>query len=225
MLVSRNNPTHLLSNDMHNRWQHLMRAFSADAEIAEICYRELEKLYTSPNRFYHTFAHIKSLLELIDDHQQELENPHLLQLTAWYHDAVYDPTRADNEAKSADLATRHLLVLNLPEEEITTVNRLILATALHKLPEEDDTSDNRFFLDFDLAILGAEPMQYQTYRNQIRQEYSFVPHAAYKQGRQQVLRSFLARELIYLSPHMQQQYQAQARKNLLRELEELSVQQ
>eukprot|EP00007_Cunea_sp_BSH-02190019_P001729 CAMPEP_0174233664 /NCGR_PEP_ID=MMETSP0417-20130205/3647_1 /TAXON_ID=242541 /ORGANISM="Mayorella sp, Strain BSH-02190019" /LENGTH=91 /DNA_ID=CAMNT_0015311915 /DNA_START=64 /DNA_END=336 /DNA_ORIENTATION=- len=57
--------------------------------------------------------------------------------------------------------------------------------------ETASTSDLAYFLDFDLAILGARATCYAKYAAQIRSEYAHIPEAAYCDGRVAVLRRFL----------------------------------
>jgi predicted metal-dependent HD superfamily phosphohydrolase len=144
-----------------------------------------------------------------------------LQLAAWFHDAVYDPRAADNEARSAAYATASLAALKLPPAQISSVERLILATRSH-LAEPGD-HDAHVLLDADLAILGSEPEQYDAYAHAIRQEYGWVPETEYRYGRGQVLAQFLARDRIYYTQAMTTLYEQAARRNLQRELTHLSA--
>ncbi len=66
---------------------------------------ELVAAYTAPGRHYHNLAHIEDCLaalarvENLSPREREI-----LSEAIWWHDVVYDATRADNEELSAQLA-------------------------------------------------------------------------------------------------------------------------
>jgi predicted metal-dependent HD superfamily phosphohydrolase len=82
-------------------------------------------------------------------------------------------------------------------------------------------SDCALFLDMDLAILGSAAEEFAAYERTVRLEYDWVPEKAWITGRSQVLRSFLARRFIYVSPKFQRSHEAAARSNLERSLASL----
>jgi predicted metal-dependent HD superfamily phosphohydrolase len=137
-----------------------------------------------------------------------------LNLAAWFHDAVYDTHAQDNEEKSAELA--EMALSELPAETIAQVRKLILCTKTHQAFD----AESELLLDADLAILSAEPTQYQNYAIAIRQEYRWVSAEDYRIGRSQVLERFLQRDRIYYTPMMQAK-ETIARRNLDTELQNL----
>jgi predicted metal-dependent HD superfamily phosphohydrolase len=96
------------------------------------------------------------------------------------------------------------------------VEQLILATKTH----EPSQVDPRFhaFLDADLAILGSAPARYDEYAAQIRREYAHIPEPMFRSGRASVLRTFLTRPAIYATAEFRERFEAQARKNIQREV-------
>lgn len=180
--------------------------------IASLCAR-----YAEPQRAYHTLAHIEACLDLLAE-QAELSDQErrLLTYAIWWHDAVYDPLRQDNEEQSAELARADLATLCAPQETIEEVARLILLTKGHAVPAGDRLG--ALLVSIDLAILGANPADYDVYAHAIRREYGFVPDALYRAGRAKVLRHFLDAETIFPDGLLRQRYEAQARANLAREL-------
>jgi predicted metal-dependent HD superfamily phosphohydrolase len=64
-----------------------------------------------------------------------------------------------------------------------------MATQHHVIHEDDN--DAKLLLDIDLAILGQDSARFNEYEQQIKQEYAWVADEAFKQGRGQVLTSFL----------------------------------
>ena len=67
---------------------------------------ELLRRWGEPHRHYHDRRHLSEVLAALPD-----DAPRAVRLAAWYHDAVYDPTRDDNEEASARLAREQLHAL------------------------------------------------------------------------------------------------------------------
>ncbi|GEM85115.1 HD domain-containing protein [Meiothermus hypogaeus] len=192
------------------RWNALLASLKIDPGAHFSMLDDLLVRHTEPQRFYHNLAHLNTLLELLP------AKPHL-EFAVWFHDAVYDPTRTDNEAQSAGLAQESLLRLGVEPSLIQKVTHIIRATQDH----QSDDPDTALFLDADLSILGAEPKIYRAYARAIRQEYAWVPEALFLERRARLLQKFLSRERIYQTEafaHLEQP----ARENLAKELETLA---
>lgn len=174
----------------------------------------LQTAHCQAHRHYHTLAHLQTMLRLTDQFVGQLGKPDLVRWCIWFHDAVYKPLRSDNEQRSAALAVTHLQN-TLPGNHLKTIEDFILATKNH---EPADQSDLRYFLDFDLWILGQTPEEYQRYAEQVRQEFRKVPGLLYRRGRKKVLRHFLEQETIYQTETFRQRYEGSARQNLESEL-------
>ncbi|SFF91008.1 HD domain-containing protein [Pontibacter chinhatensis] len=201
--------------DLYQLWLRLTSGYTPDCELQEELWQELVQLYTSPGRHYHTLSHLQKLFQLTLEQLPHIAQPRAFQFAIFYHDAIYDPTRQDNEAQSAALASTRLPEIGVPAAEVELVSQLILATREH-LPQP--LPDANLLLDFDLAILGASWEQYQKYSQQIREEYRMYPDATNRLGRKQVLQHFLSREHIYHTPLMRGQLEQQARQNLKQEM-------
>ncbi|MBL7570773.1 hypothetical protein, partial [Escherichia coli] len=61
----------------------------------------LRRRYAEPHRAYHGQAHIDALLRGLVNEARHVGNGAAVELAIWYHDAIYDPAAADNEARSA----------------------------------------------------------------------------------------------------------------------------
>jgi predicted metal-dependent HD superfamily phosphohydrolase len=130
-----------------------------------------------------------------------------------FHDAIYDPQRQDNEARSADWACRVMEELNRSEEEKARVRAMILATAP---PNEPRTPDELLLVDIDLAILGSDEATFDRYDRAIREEYAWVPEELYRETRAEVLGSFLKRDRVYRTAPFRERYEEAARRNVQR---------
>lgn len=183
---------------------------------------ELIARYGEPHRRYHTMAHIEDCLaqvatsvDLTDDQRE------LLEAAIWFHDAVYDPARGDNEAESARLARDRLTVACAPEPFIKDIERLILLTAGHSV-EPGDRLGARL-VSIDLSILGAGPERYDAYARAIREEYAHVPEPAWRAGRAMVMGRFLEPPRLYPDPVWAERYETLARANIRREIDALTA--
>jgi len=179
---------------------------------------------SAPDRHYHNLAHIEAMLALMRAHENALSDLTSVEVAIWFHDAVYDTRRDDNEEKSAELAAERLAGVLSPDR-IDRITRMIRATARHVVPEGFDdvaSRDCALFLDMDLAILGSAPDEFAAYEAAVRREYGWVPDARWIEGRRKVLQAFLARPTIYASPAFRASHEAAARENLRRSLEGLA---
>ncbi len=194
--------------------------------IGEDLRKELAALYRQPERHYHGLAHIEALLALQDEHRSEFSDPEAVEAAIWFHDAVYDSRRSDNEAQSAVLAAQRLAG-GTDSDRLARIVGMIEATATHAPPSPTDGSasrDTALFLDMDLAILGALPALFDIYEAAVRREYAWVDEDAWRKGRAAVLKAFLDRPSIFHTQIFRQRYEQQARQNIERSLGKIAAQ-
>ena len=151
----------------------------------------------------------------------EAADPTAVHLAAWFHDAVYEPARDDNEAASAELARVLLAGAGFAPGLVTEVERLVLLTVGHR-PEPGDRN-GAVLCDADLAILGADPGDYDAYAREVRQEYAHVPAPAFAVGRAAVLRGLLEQRPLFRTTTGAARWESAARANLTRELTALGA--
>jgi predicted metal-dependent HD superfamily phosphohydrolase len=177
--------------------------------------------WQEPQRRYHTLAHLTAVLDHIDVLDKHADDPDVVRLAAWFHDAVYLPDRSENEERSARLAERALPEAGVPAEKTAEVARLVRLTVTHD-PAADD-HDGQVLCDADLAILAAPPSAYAAYTAAVREEYHFVPNDAFRSGRSRILRQLLGLPRLFRTPYGERTWEATARYNLASELEMLSL--
>ncbi|MEU5882051.1 metal-dependent phosphohydrolase [Spirillospora sp. NPDC047279] len=177
---------------------------------------ELDARYAEPHRRYHTRAHLTAVLDLVDELAGHAADPDAVRLAAWFHDAVYDPQRADNEERSARLAERMLADTDLTPERVAEVMRLVVLTETHA-PDAADRN-GQVLCDADLAVLGAGPEAYAAYAAAVREEYAFVPDEFFNAGRAEVLAGLLKLPRLFHTAEARDRYEAAARLNLETEL-------
>jgi predicted metal-dependent HD superfamily phosphohydrolase len=189
----------------------------------------------SVGRHYHTMAHVESLAshftadvqcDMLDGmFNDDLGHPpteadfnalaDIVLPAIVFHDIVYDPTRNDNEERSARIAFARLPAA-LPLAEI---QECIMATKTHKA----DSLAAKIMCDIDMQVLSKPWFWYLEYARQIRREYIHVPFQDYVRGRSQFLDS-VAGKPIYHFPDMSLIDEEQAQYNVRRELELLASQ-
>jgi predicted metal-dependent HD superfamily phosphohydrolase len=199
-----------------SRWRRLWAALDAPV-VPESVFDDLVAAYAEPHRAYHRFDHVLDCLCVFDDFSRGAEHPSEVETAIWFHDAIYDPTRHDNEARSADWAVDVLRRALAGEADTGRVRELVLATR-HDAPAA--TADQRLLLDVDLSILGRSPAEFQRYEDEIRREYAWVPEAIYHERRADLLEGFLRRDPLFLTPELRSRFEAQARTNLTASISE-----
>ncbi len=200
------------------RWRNGLLDVS-DATRVDAIFQDLSRRYTEKHRAYHTLAHIDACLQHFDSISGRLEHPRSVELAIWFHDAIYRPSSKTNEEDSAHLATEQLGQLKLDAALIERVHRLVLVT---KHPSTPENSDGAYLLDIDLATLGAPEAIFDMYGKNVRREYKWVPGFLYRRERAKVLAQFLDQDRIYRTADFHDQFEAQARANLERELRTLT---
>ena len=185
---------------------------------------ELKAAYQTPGRAYHNWDHIIYLLAEFQRLAAAWRRPEAVLTAIYWHDVIYAPTSATNEADSAALMKNRLDGKASPDL-IADAEALILATASHDVPagmRADLAADCALFLDIDMSILGAPPDAFDAYDDAIRQEFSIIPDEIYRPRRAGVLAEFLARERLFLTERYHSSHDAQARANLTRAINRLS---
>lgn len=171
--------------------------------------------WSESHRAYHTLQHLDECLALFAEHRASARDADAVETALWLHDAVYDPRRDDNEARSAALARELLCAHDVADARIAHVEAMIRATTHAAMSANPDT---RLVCDIDLAILGAAPPRFAEYEAQIRQEYAWVPMPVYRATRASVLDRLLARATLYQTSAFRARFEAAARENLQRSL-------
>ena len=208
-----------MSRETLTLWLASWRALEADPPDADLLLRLCER-YSEGHRAYHTLNHIHECFQQLASYPSEPDNRGEVEIALWFHDAIYDTQRHDNENLSAAWAADSLERAAVPQQVIANVRDLILTTKHHSSPA---TPDQALLIDIDLSILGAAPDRFDEYERQIRHEYSWVPEDAYHDARGRVLRQFQDRHLLYTTAHFRKTLEVRARENIARSLRSLGA--
>ena len=180
----------------------------------------LDDAYGQSARHYHTQRHIAECLAQFRRHRALAARPDEIEIALWFHDAVYDTHRRDNEENSARWACAYLTSEGIDPDAVKRITALILATKTH----QTDDPDAALLVDIDLAILGAPHDVFERYDQAIRREYAWLPEAQYRSGRTGVLSTFFERSTIFSTPALRHLYEKRARENIKRKLADLGNQ-
>ena len=197
----------VLERSWHRAWPALGAAGDGSAvrDVLLAAYRE-------PDRHYHTLQHLRECIECLAACGGLAERPAEVEIALWFHDAVHDVHRHDNERRSADRARAALAAAGVGADVVTRIDALVMAT--RHATATPTAADEQLLVDIDLAILGADAARFAEYQTQIRREYAHVPAAEFRARRSAVLASFLARDPIYRTPRLRDALEARARTNL-----------
>lgn len=221
-------------------------AIAANTPRSREVFDDLIGRHRQPHRRYHGVRHVVWVLR----HVRALEtaipactagiqsyDAGAVSAAAFFHDAVYDPTRGDNEERSAVLADQQLASIDWDQRRRGVVTALVRATATHGRDEEPSPPagsdagtdgarspsdlERQVMLDADLAVLGSDPNAYAAYANGVRVEYRHLNDADWTTGRAAVLRHLLDRDQLYGCEPACEWWEARARANLTAELASL----
>jgi predicted metal-dependent HD superfamily phosphohydrolase len=174
--------------------------------------------WVEPHRRYHDAAHLDTVLRNVDLLTDDETG--VVRLAAWFHDAVYDPTATDNEARSALLAEKVLTGLRVPVTLVSEVVRLVVLTSTHDPALGDEAGE--VLSDADLAVLAGNDVAYDAYVSAVREEYGHLDDATFATGRAAVLRSLLDRPALFRTDHGRTAWEGAARHNVAAELRRLT---
>jgi len=200
-------------------WERAWRELGAEPQAG--LFQTLIARYSEKHRHYHTLQHLRECMDQFEPVRGMARRPAEIELALWFHDAVYDPRRQDNEALSAGWARDAVLQAGLPEAVAGRIHGLIMDTLHAQAPADPDA---QLLVDVDLSILGADPARFDESDEQIRAEFAHVPAPEFRQGRQRVLSGFLARPRLYSTQRFHLAFEDQARRNLQRSLARLAAQ-
>jgi len=174
-------------------------------------YRDVLLRYSEPHRHYHTGQHLAECFEKVQDIISLAEHPAEVRVGLWFHDAIYDTRRHDNEERSADWARTAARELGASAGSAQRIHDLVMST---RHAAEPVGIDAQVLVDADLSILGAQPARFEEYEAQVRREYEWVEDAAFRSGRAKILKTLLDRPHLFSTDGFRQRYEAQARRNI-----------
>lgn len=167
-------------------------------------------LYSSRDRFYHTFVHVNMMFENMHFYFKSLSPSERLAIL--FHDAIYTPGLSDNEGRSIDFMVMLMAGYGVPITEWCWASRCIKETA-NFLGEVHDPSTHAV-VDLDLSPFAVSYSDFEKQNKLIEREYPDVAVS----DRADFLERFLYKERIY---YRLEELEDQARENITRYVEQL----
>lgn len=181
--------------DLHSSWLRLAHQIGpASPGSTDRWFAALRAGYSTADRRYHTLEHVRQVVSICRNLSSKSDERAVLELTAWFHDYIYDPRKRDNEGRSADEAITAIDQLGGSGRLGAEVAEVIALTQTH---ESNGSALGDMFLDADLTILAAPQDNYDAYAAGIREEYAWVTERDFRNGRIGVLQSLLDRPKLF----------------------------
>src|SRR5262245_33859408 len=115
------------------RWDATWRALGG--KPATDLFDQVLARYDEPQRHYHTARHLDECFAQLDGARGLAERPAEVELALWFHDAIYEPKKTDNEALSAIWARTAAITAGLDRDAADRVEVLILCTRHEAAPQ------------------------------------------------------------------------------------------
>lgn len=176
-------------------------------------------LYDEPHRRFHNLHHIRDCLQRFDQVAPLLVDRDAVELALWFHDAVYDVGASTNERRSAEM-----FIELSPGARFTFrhhVCGLIMAT---RHAREVHGNDRSFMVDIDLSGFGLPWDDFIANGARLREEAAQVTEEQYHRGQVMFLSRLQRRDRFFHTDWFRERFEAQARANLARILDELGRQ-
>jgi predicted metal-dependent HD superfamily phosphohydrolase len=201
------------------RWSLLSHRLGLSRDISADTATWLLRCYTGSERHYHGIRHILAMLEDFDRLKSEFRQPLAAELAIFFHDAIYDASRSDNETRSAE-ELRKSLGNSIGTEIVEAACSMIEATKAHTAT---GNSDADLLIDLDMAILAQDWPIYLRYARDVMREYvPFFGETAYQSGRvERFLKPTISDGRIFLTDFYRP-LTGKARENMRRESELLA---
>jgi predicted metal-dependent HD superfamily phosphohydrolase len=158
--------------------------------LTDIAVKELPLRWNEKHRYYHNTFHLVQIIHDIETNMWFRElgalEKRALLLAAFFHDAVYDPKKDNNEEQSCRLFK--LSYKGNDPKMVDTVCRLIMVTKYRKRPTEKlekiiwDADNAGFKKGFD-HLMRTEKL--------IQKEYSYLPKEKFREGKIKFLETCL----------------------------------
>ncbi len=177
----------------------------------------LLSLHNDPARRVHTSQHLLDCFAKLKRWHRETQCFHQVAMAIWFHDAIFDPQRHDNEARSARLASDRLLAAKVAPDTAQRIRELIISS---RPGEQLQTREARLLHDIDRAVLGTSEELYNRYERNLRYENLHIGDFIYRRKRIEQLQALLTKTQLYLTESAQSELHTPAVFNIKRWLDQ-----
>jgi len=135
----------------------------------KVDYNTLLSMWNESHRYYHNQTHLLDLIDKINERKSELSEREYdkLMLCSVFHDIIYDPTKTDNEEKSAEFFIERCSVIS---DDHLEIKQMILDTKEHN----PTTPLSETFSEMDMSIVEADIEKLYEWESGVSKEFSFA---------------------------------------------------
>ncbi len=196
-------------------WVRSLNAGTADD--ADDVFSKVLAYYSESHRRYHTPQHIDHCLRQFDLALDHVEEQDTVEMTIWFHDIIYDIPPTENELKSARLF-RSMTKDRIDPTLCQNVCNMILITTHKVTPTRND---EKLLVDVDLSSFALPWEQFKKDSENVRHEFFNKSDQDFYSGHMKFMQSLLDRPSFFSSDFFREKYEANARENVQRLMEEL----
>lgn len=196
-------------------WRAWLRAWEVDTDPAPVVDAIIERMGDS-RRSFHNLERLASELVRLDEWRHAAQDSVAVGFATCLRYVILDPSRCDNEARSAEFARIGLAGLGIDTNRIRLVRELIVSTREGAVI---GSADARLLADIGRARLADPPRLFDTHEDDLRAESVHLVDAIYWRRRIAAIRAMLIRPSVYLTDIARGRLEATARGNLSRRLE------
>ncbi len=179
---------------------------------AERYVKQLLQEELTPDHYYHNLPHTLAVVDsarlLSARHELSKHECEIVELAAWFHDTGFTRIYEGHEEASAEIAEAFLQEINLSEENIAEIRRLILAT---KMGHEPQDQLEMILRDADLCNVGRA--DYLALLSGLRHEWEVFREESHKDGAWYKLNYEFVSQHQYFTEVAQEIYGTQHRQN------------
>ena len=180
-------------------------------------YADLHRLLSAPGRRFHNLDHIRDCVRRLDEVAPLLEDRDAVEVAIWFHDAIYEPGDATNEERSARLfLTQSTGARPLFRRRVCG----LILTTRHCMHSRG--TDRRFIEDIDLAGFAAPWDDFIRSGDLLRAEFAAHADGQYYPSQVRFLANLQSRPRFFRTDYFHDKYEARARQNVRRLLDELA---
>lgn len=173
--------------------------------------------YSESHRRYHTPQHIEHCLRQFDHAVAHVKEQDTVEMAIWFHDIIYDIPPTQNELKSAQLF-RSITKDRIDPTLCQNVYDMILIT-MHKVTPT--RNDEKLLVDVDLSSFALPWEEFKKDSENVREEFSNKSDQDFYSAHIKFMQSLLDRPSFFSSDFFREKFEANARENVQRLIEEL----
>jgi len=166
-------------------FQDTLKQYIGDKALVQLPYRWNEK-----HRYYHNTNHLVQILQDIENDFQfkslNIYEKHALLLAAFYHDAVYNPKKEDNEDQSIKL-----FIASFQGKDIKMIDKVCDLIEVTKHRKRPFKKLEKIMWDADNAGFKRGYDHLMRTEKLIQKEYSYLPKEKFREGKIKFLESNL----------------------------------